>query len=116
MIVGPTLELDGAVSGHIRFPCNGQGSGEARCPRPPHCRHILTQQQCEQLLERVGITYGGDSLATTRRLITSNRALDVLERDSLGIAYKAFEVFRPAVPEATLESYGLSNVVGPPTQ
>lgn len=33
--------------------------------------------------------------------------LDLLDRDSLGIAYKAFEVFRPTVPDRVMENYSL---------
>lgn len=203
MIVGLTLELDHGVEGYIRFPGDGKGSAVVRCPRPPHCEHTLSQQQCEQLMGRVGITYDGDPLRATRRVVRGNKALDIfdaihdvdadvngglefatatellelyqvgfdlqmladhfgwttrdvvrrlsvlifdeyptmdhtvarhqqrwtdlelealefclecgfrpseldlLDRDSLGIAYKAFEVFRPAVPDRVMEKYSL---------
>jgi hypothetical protein len=203
MIVGLTLELEHGVEGYIRFPSELAGGAALRCPRPPHCHHTFTQQQCEQLLERVGITYDGDPLSATRKVVNGNKAfgvfdaihdvaseangrlefatakellelyqlgfglqmladhfgwttrdvvrrlsalifddypvmdhttarhqqrwtdleleilefclecgfrpteLDVLDRDSLGIAYKAFEVFRPAVPDRVVQKYSL---------
>lgn len=206
MIVGLTLELEHGVEGYIRFPSELGGGAVLRCPRAPHCHHSFTKQQCEQLLERVGITYDGDPLRATRRVVTTARALDVfdaihdvdsdasgdlefatarellelyqvgfdlqmladhfgwttrdvvrrlsvlifdeypvmdstrarfqqrwtdleletlefclecgfrpseldvLDRDSLGIAYKAFEVFRPAVPDRVVQKYSLHHM------